>query len=281
MQFHLVWYNWINNNKIFTPGLISRVFFDEKAKNEIFIPLTNGQKFTLSVIDGPFCVGYRNSPNHFHSCPFNNKIKKGNQCDYCSKQDTIIPCAKCKGEYCYNPKYKKKCDQTNHIVYLASFNEVIKVGTALSSRYLKRLIEQGADYGTIIAETPNGIMARNIESKICTLDKITDRINYNTKLRNLFSKKESSRDLMDCFKNIKFVFSEYDTYFKNKLDVIEIQNTIKNTCVFGPVPIEIKKGLKIDGKVLGVKGSILLLDRNQVCYTLDLRRLSGWRVLKK
>ena len=78
----------------------------------------------------------------------------------CQQCKTFDACAMCKGS-CL--KDEKTCLEA-HVVYLAMFRpDILKIGVSKSLRFERRLIEQGADVGAVIASYPNGEIARKIE----------------------------------------------------------------------------------------------------------------------
>lgn len=84
-------------------------------------------------------------------------IIKGSGTGFPEEQDALgTPCDPCRDPLCKNPLLAERC-AAPHIVYLATFNSLIKVGTARVGRwgfgdgYLLRLLEQGLDYAILFS----------------------------------------------------------------------------------------------------------------------------------
>ena len=118
---------------------------------------------------------------------FSNLTDSGySQCKECQEKSGFDLCLGCNGSTCQtnSGKAREFCHEGHH-VYLAYFaNDKLKVGTAASYRRYERILEQGALYSIFLAQTPNGRMARQIESQISKLG-IASRVNSSYKMNNL------------------------------------------------------------------------------------------------
>lgn len=89
-----------------------------------------------------------------------------------------------------------------HVIYLAFFAEnLIKVGVSKNSRKILRQIEQGSLATLFIAETPDGIAARQIET-IFRQSGLADKIQINQKQKVFLS--DLSADEIEKILNKKF-----------------------------------------------------------------------------
>ncbi len=114
-----------------------------------------------------YCVGHWSSINNYVLC--GRVIKDGFQCEECRRRDVWNPCAVCTGAFCVNPNEEVRnfCMHNNFIVYLAYFGgHKIKVGVTFEGRLEERLLEQGAVAYTIHSHQPNGLRAREVETKM-------------------------------------------------------------------------------------------------------------------
>ncbi|MEM7827932.1 MAG: DUF2797 domain-containing protein [Candidatus Aenigmatarchaeota archaeon] len=232
---------------IFDPELLIRD--KEKIKT---IPLLNMDiKF---LIGNRFCVGYSKNGNMF-PCPKNNMVVKGYQCETCKQMDENLPCMKCTG-ICKNLIKRKECMDTEYFIYLAVFGPLLKVGISRGSRLKHRLIEQGADFGVKIAQIRDGRLARVYEQKIKNCLDIVDRIKGNKKYENLNS--DPSLSIRKIYQAInKLKSSEFSTIlcFPEIYDLRAYYNLVDAIPEF----MKIETGLKIIGRIVSVKGNLIVV----------------------
>lgn len=174
---------------------------------------------------------------------------------YCPEHDRTWVCARCTGT-CL--KAEMDCYET-HAVYLAAFApSTFKVGVTKLDRLRTRLREQGADRGARIQTVSNGRIAREIEQEIASGSSLTDRVRVSEKIAGL------DRSVNDAAWNE--LLSEYEPtetfVFEDELglDARPVRETL------------------LSGTVRGVKGRLLVLDRPEGTYVVDLRGLVGYEL---
>lgn len=179
---------------------------------------------------------------------------------YCSKHVGVPdPCVACRGD-CL--KQKKTC-ATEYSVYLAVFAPgVIKVGVSKTPRLETRLHEQGADMGFEIARYPDGELARRRERSLAST--YADRLTFEDKLRGITRKVDAD--------TLREIYSKYDasrilnfTYFDRSLWM-------------QPIVLEPKEEMAISGRVLGLKGQALVLEKGSTIYAMNLDGLIGYDI---
>lgn len=111
------------------------------------------------------CVG-RFEGERYVECPGRVQVAKFTQCSECAAEVYIedqecIFDPKCDGSKCDNEFCKRQ-----HVLYLAFYDTMAKVGMSSTRRVEKRLIEQGADAFAIIGAFPNRLAAREGEKEI-------------------------------------------------------------------------------------------------------------------
>ncbi|MFB6197878.1 MAG: DUF2797 domain-containing protein [Halobacteriaceae archaeon] len=169
---------------------------------------------------------------------------------YCPEHESRWPCARCAGN-CSLPI--DACHE-EHAIYLAAFAPSIwKVGVTRSWRLSKRLQEQGADLAAHVETVETGRRARQIEADIAT--EITDRVRVPRKISGLHRTvdRDAWQGLMEDFDPIQTYAFDYGL----DLETRPISDTVAT------------------GTVRGVQGRVLLLDRGQSTYAVDLRDLVG------
>ncbi|MBS3761277.1 MAG: DUF2797 domain-containing protein [Halodesulfurarchaeum sp.] len=198
-------------------------------------------------IDGRHCAGTVEKKRH-DSC-------NRDTAPYCDVHSSVWPCARCRGD-CAMPL--ETCYE-EHAIYLAAFEPAtFKVGVTRSWRLETRLTEQGARLAAHIRTVENGRTARQIEAQIA--NDIPDRVDVKTKIDGLDSVLDTDRweALLDPYDVIETYAFEYGL----SLDQQPIQTT------------------SASGTVLGSRGRVLLLEKGETPYAIDLQSLVGYEILE-
>lgn len=167
------------------------------------------------------------------------------------------PCVKCRGE-CTKPE--KTCN-VEHSVYLAVFSpDLVKVGVSKTPRLETRLMEQGADLGVEIARFPDGQLARQRERSLAST--YPDRVTFESKV-------DSISQNVNC-ETLQALYRRYDAgrimrfaYFRE-------------TPPMKPIVIVPHENMAVSGRVLGIKGQVLVLEKGNTTYALNLDSLIGY-----
>jgi len=154
----------------FQPTLVT---YDQKAKEvqELSDHFRPGERLDLVISDTRRCVGSF-IDGRYEPCKMRNVVSgQFDQCPLCAS--TWIPmqnCVfepECDGTNITNEKCKGKggeiCAKTTH-VYAAFYGDLVKVGMTLSTRFMERAIEQGADAIARLGTYPNRRAAREAEN---------------------------------------------------------------------------------------------------------------------
>lgn len=172
---------------------------------------------------------------------------------YCDTHKRTWVCARCTGT-CL--KAEMDCYE-EHAVYLAAFApSTFKVGVTKHDRLETRLREQGADRAAHIRTVSNGRIARDIEQDIA--DDLTDRVRVPQKIAGLGrSVAETAWDeLLTAYDPIETFAFDYGLDLRSQ-----------------PVPETL-----LCGTVRGTKGRLLVIDRSEGTYAVDLRDLVGYEL---
>ena len=222
------------------------------------------------------------------------------QCKECQEKSGFDLCLGCNGNTCQTNSGKARafCHEGHH-VYLAYFaNDKLKVGTAASYRRYERILEQGALYSIFLAQTPNGRMARQIESQISKLG-IASRVNPSYKMNNFIidtEQEEIDSILMQKYESIlrsiderckKYYIKPGYNNFTNISNKVR-QNLLEESRqlnLFGgmdaPVHKEyerISKPEYISGEIQATVGSLILLKSGVRYSVVNMKSLEGWLV---
>lgn len=172
---------------------------------------------------------------------------------YCDTHKRTWVCARCTGT-CL--KAEMDCYET-HAVYLAAFApSTFKVGVTQLDRLETRLREQGADRAAHIRTVSNGRIARDIEQDIA--EDLTDRVRVPQKIAGLSQSVADTTwsELLAAYDPIETFAFDYGLDLRSQ-----------------PVPETL-----LSGTVRGTKGRILVIDRSEGTYAVDLRDLMGYEL---
>lgn len=222
------------------------------------------------------------------------------QCKACQTKSGFDLCLGCNGSICRtnSDTARKFCNEEHH-VYLAYFaNDKLKVGTAASYRKYERLLEQGAVYSIFLAQTPNGKIARQLESRISNLG-ITSRVNSSYKMNNFIIDKEQKEIDKMLMKEYEFILQRIDdkckkyfikpeyNNFTNISDKVK-QNLLEESRqlnLFGGMDepehkeySKVSKPESISGEIMATVGSLILLMKNNKYSVVNMKNLEGWIV---
>jgi hypothetical protein len=169
------------------------------------------------------------------------------------------PCVMCRGE-CLRTDIT--CD-VEHSVYLAIFApDLVKVGVSKTHRLETRLREQGADIGLEIARYPDGRLARQRERMLAAT--YPDRVTFEKKLAGVSQvvNGETVRMIYGRFEAERVLRFEY----------------FRERPWMTPILLGIHENMAISGRVLGVKGQALVIEKGNSLYAVNLDSLVGYDV---
>lgn len=204
------------------------------------------------------CTGFFKDGEH-QNCPNEEEIRYGKQCLSCKRKDDYLLCAQCNGSTCaaVNLDIKKRCFKSTHFLYLTLIGNKVKVGITRAGRYLKRWIEQGSDYSCIIG-SGNGMEMRKKEHLFSK--EITDRIRNSEKIK-LFMK--DNREILEEFLKEKNISAQ----------IIDIRKHYEGIDSIPKKP-NVYDGL-LNGRIVCVKGKIVVFEKDNEYYYYDLNNLIG------
>lgn len=256
------------------------------------IMLEPGFHLSFKVSKGRYCVGYttlssradeggsRDYWKEFNPCPHGAEVKRGIRCRTCSTRDVTRACLMCDGRECHaDPAIRRICEGSVAYVYLASFGEgMIKAGVSQGSRIPKRWIEQGADVAKRVL-VGNGREVRRFESRTQNELDVLRRVKAEEKIDVL----RSERDLEESIRLLNIYEGKVHEHFPEAQHFHEEPRITYpyyrlNQLDKRPLELKIRGGGEVSGRVLGVKGPILLLEAMGLPRAINLRRLVGRRI---
>ncbi len=159
---HVISFYWED----FSPHLIAY----DKEKNRLDDISLSGD-LDLLVSNQRRCVGFEDHES-YHPCPSGGRAGTFGICRSCSSK--FLPdqrCVfepKCEGDLCDHPDFCVR----DHVVYLAYFGTLMKVGMTSEKRLRERAIEQGADAIAPIFRCKGRHQAREMEREVSKRFKI-------------------------------------------------------------------------------------------------------------
>ena len=227
---------------------------------------------SLSVeIGARKCVGFWSEAGR-QPCPTSAEVSK-NICDSCKAADRYLLCRECVGASCINQKVRDQCEVGEYFIYLASFGSLLKVGISRSRRFYERLIEQGADFGTKIAEVRDGLRVRAYEQEIAKWLNITDFVSGDTKATALFGDPNAaSTSLFSALTRLQ------DSPFKFicQPEIYDLRDSYRlHNVPRQPELLEITKGFLLKGEVVATKGPAIVMRDRFRYFAINAHRLLG------
>jgi hypothetical protein len=169
------------------------------------------------------------------------------------------PCVMCRGE-CL--RTDKTCD-VEHSVYLAIFApDLVKVGVSKTQRLETRLKEQGADIGLEIARFPDGQLARQRERMLAAT--YPDRVTFEKKLEVLSQVVNGE--------TVRMIYRRFEAERVLRFDHFRERPWMT------PILIDVHENMAVSGRVLGIKGQALVLEKGNSLYAVNLDSLIGYDV---
>lgn len=168
-----------------------------------------------------------------------------------------------------NPEWEHKHHFTPHYVYLALTNSV-KVGVTRDTQIPTRWIDQGANKGIILAETPYRQLSGFIE--VVLKEHLSDKTNWQRMLKN------ESDQLMDLVTEKKRILNlipeDYRKYGSGNDEIVEINYPVLEYPA-KVSSISFEKMPSIDMVLSGIRGQYLMFKGG---FVFNVRKNTGYEV---
>ena len=153
---------------------------------------------------------------------------------------------------------------------------MIKVGVSLDRRIIERLVEQGADFGARLMQVKDGKEVRIIERNIMNTLNITDRVRGNQKAERIFCNPNvAMKNLYKNIINLKNLFPEK----LNNIEIHDLRNYYRlHNVKKDPKLLKVSNGIKLEGRVVAAKGNIVILNNQNMFYSLNAHEMVGREV---
>lgn len=278
MQVHLYDFRWNNASEFEFQAALDNKF----AKK----PLKIGDNLSMTLQSDVSCAGSVRD-GMFQPCP--NQIPGKKKCETCRSREGGFIFTSFDGFNSENftPEDLSKI-QGKHVVYLALFDKhIIKVGVSKFERKTLRQIEQGSQATLYIAETPDGVMARQIET-LFRKSGLIDKVNASTKKDFICPEitiKESEEVLGEVLKNHKSCLKDYENLssfllknseFKYWGDTYEIDSIKNNQKSFHSIKLQNKES--VSGRIIAARGAFLILELPDEIVSICTKDLNGYQI---
>lgn len=250
----------------------------QDADSFIALPFDTEPKTLAFTTDTRYCTGWHSlETSESHPCPDNATLEsKFHECRHCQLKTGFNPAF-------YNTdaisEQQQKRNAQPHILYLAHFGQgVVKVGISYQGRGIRRLLDQGARSYLLLGTFPNADIARQYEAKIARLSGIAETIQSRQKsqlLNREYNPHTGVEELLATRARIaKDTGLAPDQHEPEHLHRYYIGN---HTLQAGQL-IDLTPEQKISGTFLGMIGSYLIAEQENVQYILNLSKLRGYKV---
>lgn len=280
MKFHQYDFRWVDEQFVEIQASLHNKFGRKQ--------LSIGDTLSLEVCSDPFCAGNR-IQEIWKPCLERTTGKS--KCEICKareqKESFVFTIFDGFNQEALRPEERERISGA-HMVYLAFFSpELIKVGVSKKDRQSLRQIEQGSFCTLFIAETPNGIEARQIET---TLRKngLQDKILGS-------QKKDSFIPDVDYEQAEKILRKVYDLHKINIKESPNLRSFLLENPIFktwGNVynieglqeskkqmhSVKLEKGEWVSGSIIAMKGSFLVLETPHELISLNMKNLNGYEI---
>ncbi len=226
------------------------------------LELASHVSFELSF--NRYCTGYTRFDKSY-PCP-DEALSDSGKCPHCRKLE--LSCAACRGDECLFGH--SECLLGEHLIYLASFGELVKAGVTKKERINERLVEQGADFGVVVAKARDGFEARAVEALVQHVFGFRNAVRTSEKFKLLGIEREVSK------KSLELAIEKITA---TKFPGIGVEE-IRDLSSFYP-KLEQKPALDnlLEGEVLGAKGNLLFLERDGP-KVIDMKKNVGRYITK-
>lgn len=247
-----------------------------------------GDQLSIEVCSGPACTG-NFVGGEWSPCSENATGKS--KCEVCrakeQKESFVFTIFDGFNEEYLNETDKEKISG-EHVVYCAFFDAgLLKVGVSKKERKVLRQLEQGAYATLFIAETPDGIKARQIETMI-RKNGLQDKVLASQKKKQMdpeISTDDAKKFLLETWGIHKTVIEQSGMLRPFLLETPEFHAW--EDAYHLPAVRKIQKphhdvslspGEWVSGTVRSIKGSFVLLETHEECLLFNMKDLNGYEI---
>ncbi|MFX1603417.1 MAG: DUF2797 domain-containing protein [Promethearchaeota archaeon] len=278
---HVLEVHWrLHGPQNYEPGYL---FWTDNDDVPHFASLVAKKEISWTIRGPRRCVGSIDSEGRRRKCPEMAVVGPGRRrCATCSLMDIMDPCIRCDGKDCKATERRlESCNRADYAVYLAVFNDsTLKVGVSKEARLVTRWVEQGADFGGVIARVRGGRRARQLEYQLSRSPEVTRQVRGIRKESLLLGslEEEKAQSIAQDFLN-----SVETPEVDSTTDLVNLSSYYKLSELHAEPHRWNPKGTKLDGlqilgEVVGMKGSLLVTRIDESFSVLNLGILEGYTI---
>lgn len=236
------------------------------------------QTFTLSFDKSQrFCNGWHDlATAESFPCPDSAELpEQYDQCRHCQQKTGFNPAF-------YNALSVSEQQQARnalpHMLYLAHFAPgVVKVGITWEGRGIRRLLDQGARSALIVKTYPNADIARTYEARIAKLPGIAETLQLRHKHQHLKKPYDVTTGAAELAAARERLIHEAGVTPDDN-PALHLDNYFLGDNPLRPHDlVDISKNDAVSGNCLGMIGSILVAEQDDLQYSFPLGKLTGYR----
>ncbi len=255
----------------------------KQKKSFDLYPINDSNQITIELTDKKRCIGHRINKEEYYFCSNSIEDPKSKRCYHCEMEDFQRCFLFCNGTKpfgnCSNKAAYEFCRDNTCYVYLALVANQVKVGVSFNP--LNRWLNQGADLASDVFQAKNGFEARVIEKNISSEFSITQSIRVKEKIRFLDQDYQNKKSLYEKLLGEVKLYIRNQAYKGSRIiedKVYGLSNyygEIPNLKI-RPIFNNIRKSKMITGKIMGMKGSLLVTKNNKSVYVTNIKDIFGY-----
>ena len=278
MQAQVFDFRWVDEEHCEIQAVLGRKFGRRKVQI--------GDRLSLAVVSGPSCVGYWYDAD-WHECPEHSVGRA--KCEMCKSRERNFVFTVFDG---FDQSHVNEQDldliRGEHLVYIAFLGkDLLKIGVCKKERKALRQLEQGSFFTLFIAETPDGISARQIET-LFKRSGIADKIKKSQKKNFIcpdVDVSEAESLMRKTFEDYQSSLSEHphlreflmnDPEFVDWGKVYGLPYVERNSKPFHAVKLQ--KSESVSGKIVAIKGPFLCFETSDELVSVCIKDTCGYTV---
>ena len=223
-----------------------------------------------------YCSGWHDlSTARSFPCPDTAELPgQYDQCRHCQQKTGFNPAF-------YNAISVSEQQQARnaqpHMLYLAHFAPgVVKVGISWAERGIRRLLDQGARSALIIKTFPTADIARQYEAKTAALPGIAETLQVRQKHQYLKRPYDAGAGAQELRAARDRLIREVGMTPEDNEPIHLDRYYVDNNPLHPQNLVDITNGTSISGTCIGMVGSVLIMEQDELQYTLPLGKLTGY-----
>ena len=236
-----------------------------------------GETFTLTFDTATrYCGGWHDlATAESFPCPDAAELPgQYDQCRHCQQKTGFNPAF-------YNAASVSAQQQARnaqpHILYLAHFAPgVVKVGISWAERGIRRLLDQGARSAIILKTYPNADIARQYEARTAKLPGIAETLQLRQKHQYLKKPYDAAAGAEELRATRERLAREVGVAPDDN-EILHLDYYFLGDNPLHPQDlVDISKNNAVSGHCLGMIGSVMIAEQDDLQYSLPLGKLTGY-----